>query len=51
VVPIDACYKLVGLIRLNWRGLSGGADVWQKIGEFFGELRAKAEVITEETHA
>ena len=24
-VPIDACYRLVGLIRSNWRGLSGGA--------------------------
>ena len=23
-VPIDECYKLVGLIRVHWRGLSGG---------------------------
>jgi hypothetical protein len=51
VVPIDACYKLVGLIRLHWHGLSGGTEVWQKISEFFSELRAKAENVSEETHA
>lgn len=50
IVPIDACYKLVGLIRLHWRGLSGGTEVWQEIGKFFQELRAKAQVI-KETHA
>ena len=22
--PIDECFKLVGLIRMHWRGLSGG---------------------------
>lgn len=51
IVPIDACYKLVGLIRIHWRGLSGGTEVWQQVGNFFGELRAKALVVTEETHA
>ena len=42
VAPIDKCYQLVGLIRSNWRGLSGGTDVWEKIGEFFSTLRAAA---------
>ena len=51
VVPIDACYRLVGLIRIHWRGLSGGTEVWQEIGKFFAELRSKAEVVTEEMHA
>lgn len=41
LVPIDECYKLVGLIRLHWRGLSGGAAVWGEIGRFFDELRRK----------
>lgn len=50
IVPIDACYRLVGLIRLHWRGLSGGTEVWQEIGRFFSELRSKVEV-TEEMHA
>jgi|SRR5579859_4464557 len=42
LVPIDACYQLVGLIRVNWRGLSGGEEVWEAIATFFGNLRAKA---------
>ena len=45
IVPIDSCYKLVGLIRLHWRGLSGGTEVWKEIGEFFTGLRSKAEVV------
>ena len=32
VLPIDECYKLVGLIRAHWQGLSGGTEVWQEIG-------------------
>lgn len=51
IVPIDACYKLVGLIRIHWRGLSGGTEVWQEIGNFFSELRARAQIVTEEMHA
>src|SRR5258708_4847619 len=51
IVPIDACYKLVGLIRIHWRGLSGGTEVWREIGNFFADLRRKAQVVTEETHA
>lgn len=40
--PIDKCYELVGLIRLHWRGLSGGKDAWDQIGEFFASLRSRA---------
>lgn len=47
VVPIDECYKLVGLIRGNWRGLSGGTEVWQKIGSFFDQMKQRATVVTE----
>jgi hypothetical protein len=48
VLPIDECYKLVGLIRGNWRGLSGGTEVWQKIGQFFDSLKRRATVMKEE---
>lgn len=51
IAPMDECYKLVGLIRAHWRGLSGGAEVWQEIGQFFASLRQRAEGITEESHA
>jgi len=42
VVPIDECYKLVGLIRSRWQGLSGGTEVWKEIAAFFTELKAKS---------
>jgi hypothetical protein len=44
IVPIDQCFKLVGLIRSNWRGFSGGTEVWQKIGGFFADLKRVAVV-------
>jgi hypothetical protein len=42
LVPIDACYRLVGLVRLHWRGFDGGADAWREIDGYFAELRATA---------
>jgi hypothetical protein len=44
LAPIDECYKLVGLIRASWRGLSGGTEVWREVGAFFEALREKAGV-------
>lgn len=40
--PIDQCFRLVGLIRTHWRGLSGGEEVWKQIDRFFDELRLLA---------
>lgn len=51
IVPIDECYKLVGLIRMNWKGFSGGADVWQEIAHFFAQLKARAVVTPKVSHA
>jgi hypothetical protein len=51
LVPIDECYKLVGLIRAHWRGLSGGTEVWQEIGRFFADLKTRAVNVSEDTHA
>jgi Family of unknown function (DUF5947) len=36
--PIDQCFRLVGVIRKHWRGLSGGTEVWSEIDKFFREL-------------
>jgi hypothetical protein len=59
IVPIDECFKLVGLIRSRWNGLSGGTEVWREIGQFFGGLKARsphgspplAETSAERSHA
>lgn len=51
IVPIDECYRLVGLIRMHWRGLSGGVDVWKEIRGFFAELKARSTEVREPAHA
>jgi Family of unknown function (DUF5947) len=42
-VPIDECYRLVGLIRTNWQGLSGGPEVWAAVTQFFGSLQERSD--------
>jgi hypothetical protein len=42
LVGIDECYRLVAVIRSQWRGLSGGTAVWQAIARFFEDLRGTA---------
>jgi hypothetical protein len=51
IAPIDECYRLVGLIRANWKGLSGGSEVWAEIGRFFSDLRSRADVVSGEANA
>jgi hypothetical protein len=48
LAPIDTCYELVGTIRMHWRGLSGGEEVWGAIEKFFAKLRTewRATVMT-----
>ncbi len=46
LVPIDACYRLVGLVRLHWRGFDGGSEAWAAIDAFFAELRDRARELT-----
>jgi Family of unknown function (DUF5947) len=51
LVPIDECYKLVGLIRAHWHGLSGGREAWQEISGFFHVLKTRAGFATEGVNA
>ena len=44
LIPVDEAYKLVGIIRTNWRGLSGGTEVWAAIDTFFGDLKNRAGI-------
>jgi hypothetical protein len=51
IVPIDECYKLVGLIRTKWKGLSGGVEVWEAINDFFDDLRNRSTEVAGVAHA
>ena len=47
LVSIDECYKLVGVIRANWRGLSGGKKVWDEIDSYFVDLKSRSQTISQ----
>lgn len=38
ITPIDDCFRMVALVRREWRGLSGGSRVWPAVEAFFAEL-------------
>jgi hypothetical protein len=40
-VGVDLCYDLVGVVRMHWRGLSGGTVVWKEISRFFANLKER----------
>lgn len=44
LVPIDACYELVGVVRQHWVGFQGGAEVWTRIDDFFTDLYRRARL-------
>ena len=46
IVPIDDPYRLVALIRGRWRGLTGGAEVWEEIESFFAGLSQGAKSVS-----
>ncbi len=38
IVPVDDCFRMVAVVRREWRGLSGGARIWPAIEGFFADL-------------
>ena len=45
LAPMDICFELVGLIRVHWRGLSGGEELWNEIDAFFGRLKKNSVTV------
>jgi hypothetical protein len=43
LVPIGECYRLVATIRIRWKGLGGGKEVWTEIDDFFDGLDRRAK--------
>jgi hypothetical protein len=48
LVPVDECFRLVGILRTNWRGFTGGKEVWEEIGRFFKQLQARSKTFRSE---
>jgi hypothetical protein len=42
LVPVDACYELVGRLRKVWRGFDGGREAREQIEEFFAGIAARS---------
>jgi Family of unknown function (DUF5947) len=49
LVPIDACYELVGRVKLHWRGFDGGAELWADLDGFLDGLRRRARLVGHDT--
>jgi hypothetical protein len=43
VVPIDACYELVGRMRVTWRGFDGGQEARAALEDFFAMVEARSK--------
>ncbi len=42
LVPIDACYELVGRMRSTWRGFDGGQEARAALAEFFAGVERRS---------
>ncbi|MCD9874547.1 DUF5947 family protein [Streptomyces guryensis] len=38
IVPVDDCYRMIAVVRREWRGLSGGGRIWPAVERFFDDL-------------
>lgn len=48
LVPVDACYQLVGIVRVYWKGFDGGSEAHEHIDEFFAGIAGEARRFTAE---
>lgn len=49
LLPIDACYELVGRLRRCWRGFDGGQDARREIDAFFDRVTRRSVTASPET--
>lgn len=47
LVPIDACYELVGRMRATWRGFDGGQEARAALAGFFDEVERRSRPVVE----
>lgn len=43
LVPIDACYELVGRLRRVWKGFDGGQESRQALADFFDRISRRSK--------
>jgi hypothetical protein len=46
IVPVDTCYRLVGELKANWRGFTGGKEAETAIDACFADLRKAARPVS-----
>lgn len=46
LVPIDACYELVGRLRTLWRGFDGGREAHDAMDDFFAQVQLRSRPAT-----
>jgi hypothetical protein len=51
LVPIDACYELIGRMRAVWRGFDGGDEARASIDAFFDGLRRRGRTLVRDAGA
>ncbi|MEU2779284.1 DUF5947 family protein [Streptomyces sp. NPDC007162] len=42
IAPVDDCYRMLAVVRREWRGLSGGGRMWPAVERFFEELTERS---------
>ena len=42
IAPLDDCYRLVGIVKATWEGISGGSEMEAAVQRYFDDLRAEA---------
>jgi uncharacterized protein DUF5947 len=50
LVPIDACYEMVGQLRRLWRGFDGGQEAHDALDAFFDRIRTRAQLVRTGEH-